>query len=88
MLYAYSNFLDNYSSGDVTLKIRNIKNELVYEILPHSILFSGVNGKQINIKTTLNKPIVLPFSSDTESRDSLIKLQSLIDYFIINNPQI
>jgi hypothetical protein len=88
MGYTLNRFLRPLSDTDKTIRIFDDRNFPVQTINPFSVLRVFITNTNLNISLTGNRTITLDFSTNSECKEALFKLQSYIDILRQKTPQV
>jgi hypothetical protein len=88
MGYTLNRFLRPLSDTDKTIRIFDDRNFPVQTINPFSVLRVFITNTNLNISLTGNRTITLDFSTNSECKEALFKLQSYIDILRQKAPQV
>jgi len=88
MSYSLNRFLKPLSDSDKTIRIFDDRNFPVHTINPFSVLRVFVTNANLNIALTGNRTIAIDFSTNSDAKEGLIKLQSYIDILRQKVPQV
>jgi hypothetical protein len=88
MSYSLIRFLRSIKETDKTIRIFDDRNFPVQTINPFSVLRVFITNTNLNISLTGNRTITLDFSTNSECKEALFKLQSYIDILRQKTPQV
>lgn len=87
MSYSLNRFLRPLSATDKTIRVFDDRNFPVHTINPFSVLRVFITNSNLNMSLTGNRTITLDFSTNSECKEALVKMQSFIDILRKKVPQ-